>query len=191
MAEPSSEGRERIADGAILRSGGGAPPTIGADPVIRDGTIIYGDVEVGDDFTTGHHALVREDTTIGDNVLLGTQAVLDGECTVGDDVSIQTGAYIPRKTTIENRVFIGPNAVLTNDQYPLREERPLEGPVLEPDVSIGANATILPDVTIGRGAFVAANAVVTESIPPKTLAVGVPAVTTPLTEALAGRNEPR
>lgn len=165
-----------------------APTVLGRDARIRDGTIVYCDVEIGDGFTTGHDALVREHTTIGDDVVLGTKSVLDGQVTVGDNVSIQTGVYVPPQSEIGNRVFLGPNAVLTNDPYPLRRECELDGPVLEDDVSIGANATILPGITIGAGAFVAAGAVVTEDVPPGRLAVGVPAENKPLPSRLAGRN---
>jgi acetyltransferase-like isoleucine patch superfamily enzyme len=40
---------------------------------------------------------------------------------------------------------------------------------------IGAGSILLPGVTIGEGAIVGAGAVVTKSVPPNTLAVGVPA----------------
>ncbi|AHG04024.1 transferase [Halobacterium sp. DL1] len=166
-------------------------PTIGAEPTIRRGTVVYADVEIGDRFTTGHDALVREDTTIGDDVLVGTQAVIDGACTIGDGTRLQTGVYLPANTTVGDRVFFGPHAVLTNDPYPLRTATELVGPTIEDDASIGANATILPGVTVGEGAFVAANAVVTEDVPPETLAVGSPAVHEPLPEELEGGNASR
>lgn len=166
-----------------------AKPTIlGRDARIRDGTIVYCDVEIGDGFTTGHDALVREHTSIGDDVVLGTKSVLDGHVTVGSNVSIQTGVYVPPESEIGDRVFLGPNAVLTNDPHPLRREGELDGPVLEEDVSVGANATILPGVTIGAGAFVAAGAVVTRDVPPGRLAVGVPAADRPLPGQLTGGN---
>lgn len=163
-------------------------PRIGTDATIRRDTIIYEDVEIGDRFTTGHGALVREDTTIGDDVLVGTHAVIDGSCTIGDAVRIQTGVYLPTNTTVGDRVFFGPHAVLTNDPYPLRQETPLEGPTIEDDATIGANATVLPGVTVGERSFVAANAVVTEDVPPDTLAVGAPATHRPLPERLEGGN---
>jgi acetyltransferase-like isoleucine patch superfamily enzyme len=162
---------------------------IGDDATIRSGTIVYDDVVVGDEFTTGHNVLVREGTRIGDRVLLGTGTVVDGETRIGDDVSLQTGVYVPQHTTIGDRVFLGPRAVLTNDPYPLRQEVELAGPQLHADVSVGANATILPDVTVGRGAFVAAGAVVTDDVPPETLAVGAPAQHEPLPAALEGGNQ--
>ena len=164
------------------------PAVVGPDATIRSGTRVYADVSIGRGFTTGHDALVREHTTIGDNVLLGTKSVLDGSLSVGSGTRIQTGVYVPPKSTVGDRVFLGPNAVLTNDPYPLRTETPLEGPTLEDDVSVGANATILPGVTVGHGAFVAAGAVVTEDVPPETLAVGVPAEHEPLPAELADGN---
>ncbi|MXR19608.1 acyltransferase [Halobacterium bonnevillei] len=174
---------------ATLRETDGHSPTIGRNPTIRSGTVVYADVEIGDRFATGHGALVREATTIGDDVLVGTHAVVDGQCTIGDEVTLQTGVYLPQHTTVGNRVFFGPHAVLTNDPYPLRTAADLAGPTVEDDVSVGANATILPDVTLGERAFVAANAVVTEDVPPETMAVGAPAVHEPLPDDLVGRND--
>jgi acetyltransferase-like isoleucine patch superfamily enzyme len=164
------------------------PTVIGDDARIRSGTNVYADVSIGDRFVSGHDALVREDTVVGDDVVLGTKSVLDGSVTVGSDVSIQTGVYVPPETEIGDRVFLGPNAVLTNDSYPLRVDNGLEGPTLEDDVSVGANATVLPGVTVGEGAFVAAGAVVVDDVPPGTLAVGVPAEHKPLPEPLAREN---
>jgi acetyltransferase-like isoleucine patch superfamily enzyme len=165
------------------------PPVFGTDPVIRPGTIVYDDVVVGDRFETGHFALVRERTEIGDDVLVGTKAVIDGRTTIGNDVSLQTDVYVPTETMIGDHVFCGPNAMLTNDPYPLRQDVDLEGPILEDHVSVGANATILPGVRIRRGSFVAAGALVTADVPSETLAVGVPARHEPLPEPLRGGND--
>lgn len=164
-------------------------PVVGVDPTIRSGTIVYDDVVVGDRFSTGHFALIRERTEIGDDVLVGTRSTIDGDTTVGSDVSLQTGVYVPTETTIGDHVFVGPNAVLTNDPYPLRREMELDGPELEDHVSVGANATVLSGVSIGRGSFVAAGAVVTRDVPERTLAVGVPATHEPLPEPLQGGND--
>lgn len=165
-----------------------SPPELGADATIRAGTIIYCDVTIGDDFATGHNALVREETTIGDDVLVGTNAVIDGYSDLGSHVSLQTGVYVPSHTTIEGNVFLGPHAVLTNDPYPIRESVDLEGPTIRRGASIGANATILPGVEIGENAFVAAGAVVIDDVPPATLAAGVPAEHYDLPAPLQGGN---
>jgi acetyltransferase-like isoleucine patch superfamily enzyme len=165
------------------------PAVLGADAVVRDGTIIYGDVIAGDRLQTGHNALIREETELGDDVLVGTNAVIDGYSQLGSNVSLQTGVYVPSYTELGSNVFVGPQATLTNDSYPLRTEVPLKGPVLEDDVSIGANATLLPEIRVGERAFVAAGAVVTEDVPPETLAVGNPAEHRPLPERLEGGND--
>lgn len=160
------------------------PPVIGDDPTIRPGTIIYNDVVIGDGFSTGHFALVREETVIGDDGLVGTNAVIDGRTEIGSNVRLQTGAYVPTDTVIGDDVFLGPYAVLTNDPYPGRQDVDLKGPTIESSVTVGANATILPGVTLGEGSFVAAGAIVVEDVPPDTLAIGAPAECRPLPEDL-------
>jgi acetyltransferase-like isoleucine patch superfamily enzyme len=49
------------------------------------------------------------------------------------------------------------------------------GVIIEDDVWIGANSTILPGVTIGSGSIVAAGSVVTKDVPPNVIVAGVPA----------------
>ncbi|MEN6395278.1 MAG: DapH/DapD/GlmU-related protein [Methanoregula sp.] len=159
--------------------------TIGNDAVLRSGTIIYCDVTIGNRFQSGHNVMIREKTRIGDRVSIGTSVVIDGNTRIGDDVSLQSMVYIPTNTTIGDHVFIGPNAVLTNDRYPPSGIGGLVGPVIEHHAAIGANATILPGVHIGEGALVAAGAIVTRDIPAYKLAVGVPAKIQDLPPTLA------
>ena len=47
--------------------------------------------------------------------------------------------------------------------------------IIEDDVMIGANASIMPGVRIGSHSVVAAGAVVTKDVPPHSLVAGVPA----------------
>jgi acetyltransferase-like isoleucine patch superfamily enzyme len=147
--------------------------TIGHHAVLRSGTIIYCDVIIGNNFKSGHNTLVRENTRIGDRTAIGTATIVDGNSSIGNDVSLQSMVYIPTNTTIGDHVFIGPNAVLTNDRYP--PSGCLRGPIIKAGAAIGANATILPGICIGEGAFVAAGSVVTHDIPDQMMAVGSPA----------------
>ena len=163
---------------------------VGDRAEIRWGTIIYGDVHIGDDFKTGHTAMIREKTVIGNKVVIGTNTVIDGNVTIGDHVKIESNVYIPTHTTIGSQVFIGPGAVLTNDKYPqrLRDQYEPAGPIVEDSVTIGANATILPGVRIGEGSMIAAGSVVTRDVPPWHLVRGVPGQAAPLPEKLKERN---
>ena len=158
--------------------------TIGQGAVLRSGTILYCDVEIGDWFQTGHNVLIRERTTIGDRVAIGTATVIEGNCTIGSDVRIQSMGFIPTHSVIGDRVFIGPHAVLTNDRYPPHGLTGLRGPVLGNGSTVGANAVILPGIRIGEGAAVAAGALVTRDVPPGVLAIGAPARLRPLPDEM-------
>lgn len=76
---------------------------------------------------------------------------------------------------------IGPyTMMLDNDFHRVEPERRLERPpskpiVVEDNVWIGARSILMPGVTIGRDCCIGAGSVVTASIPPRTLAAGVPA----------------
>ncbi len=122
--------------------------------------------------------MIREHTTIGNNVAIGTSSVIEVTCGMENNIRIQSMAFIPTHTSIGNGVFIGPNAIQTNDRYPPAGKPELKGPVIEDDVTIGANATILHWVRLGKGS---AGAVVTKNLPTGKLAIGSPArfVSTP------------
>lgn len=174
-----------------LRYGEGCRPTqLGNNIRIRQGSIIYADVEVGDDLQTGHHVLIREHTAIGNHVLVGTNTVIDGRVVIGDFVKIESNCYIPTHVHIGSRVFIGPNVVLTNDRYPLkmRDAYKPEGPIIEDGVTLSAGVVICPGVKIGSGTFVAAGAVVTKDVPSMSLVMGIPGKVRPLPEKLCERN---
>jgi acetyltransferase-like isoleucine patch superfamily enzyme len=160
---------------------------LGDGAVLRPGGVIYCDVTIGNRFQCGHNILIREETRIGDDVAIGTGSVIEGYSRIGDGVRIQSLVFVPTKTEIGTGVFIGPNAVLTNDRYPPADQSALKGPVLEEYAVVGANSTILPGVRIGKGAAVAAGAVVTRDVPAGKLALGVPAVLRDLPEQMQRR----
>ena len=85
------------------------------------------------------------------------------------------------EVVIGHRVAIGPRVTLVTASSPNESRlRHIVGMqkgriVIEDDAWIGAGAIILPGVTVGAMSIVGAGAVVTESIPSRTMAVGVPA----------------
>jgi len=166
------------------------PAVVGAHATIRKGTIVYGDVVIGDHLQTGHNALVREHTQIGDRVVVGTATVIDGRVEIGDCVKIESQCYIPTHVEIGNQVFFGPGVTLTNDHYPLkmRDEYEPDGPTIKDGVTLGADCTVNPGLTIGADSFVASAAVVTDDVPPKSLVKGVPGQVEPLPDHLRERN---
>lgn len=163
---------------------------IGSGAVIRWGSVIYADVEIGNDFKSGHFVMIRENTKIGNRVVVGTHTVIDGYVNIGNFVKIESNVYIPTHTSIGSSVFIGPGVVFTNDKYPqrLRDEYKPQGAIVEDSVSIGGNTTILPGLRIGEGSFIAAGSIVTKDIPSWKLVIGAPAKICELPEKLRERN---
>lgn len=108
-------------------------------------------------------------TDFGRNIRIGEDVFFNGGCRFQDQGGIRIG----------DRVLIGHNVVLATLDHDLDPQR--RG-VLHPapivignDVWIGASSTITKGVTVGDGAVVAAGAVVTRDVPPRTVVAGVPA----------------
>jgi acetyltransferase-like isoleucine patch superfamily enzyme len=148
---------------------------IGNGCIIRSGTVIYADVQLGNNVRTGHNVLIREKVVVGDESMIGTGVIIDGKTSIGDKVSIQSNAYIPWNTQIESHVFLGPNCILTNDKYVMRFPNELKGPIIREGASVGAGAVIMPNIEIGAEAVIGAGAVVTKDVPPKSIVFGIPA----------------
>jgi acetyltransferase-like isoleucine patch superfamily enzyme len=135
--------------------------------------------------TVWHLAQVREDAHVGDNCVIGRGAYVGPGVRLGDNCKLQNYALVYEPAELGDGVFIGPAAVLTNDEYP-RAVSPsgrIKGPedwsrvgvTIGDGASIGARAVCVAPVTIGRWALVAAGAVVTKDVPDFALVVGVPA----------------
>ena len=150
------------------------PAHIGADGILRAGTLIYGDVRIGDFFQSGHYAVIRAKVRIGDYCTLCNHSTIEGLVRMGRGVRVMSHVYIPSRTWFGDHVFVGPGTTFLNDRYPGRRDDPPvpRGATVDDDVMIGGGVTVLPGVRIGRQSFVAAGAVVTGDVPPNSLVVG-------------------
>jgi len=103
---------------------------------------------------------------------------------IGDRVGM-SGAVIGGKEYIKigNDVLIGGNALITDfDWHPIHpakrhksKEAPSAPTIIEDNVWVGMNAVVLKGVTIGENSVIAANSVVSRSIPANVIAGGNPA----------------
>lgn len=104
---------------------------------------------------------------------------LGDQCFVGDDClfDLAEAVTLEDRATLAERVLILTHMNVGYADHPLQRHFPaVSAPVtIGSGAFVGANTTILAGVTIGAESFVAAGSVVTESIPPRTLAAGVPA----------------
>jgi len=150
--------------------------TIGNDPVIRSGSVIYAGTTIGANLQTGHNVIIREENLIGDDFCIWSNSIVDYGCNIGNRVRIHSNIYIPQYTVIEDDVFIAPAATFANDLHPgcPFSAECMKGPVLKKGCQVGVNVTILPFVTVGEKAVIGAGAVVVRDVPPGTVVVGNP-----------------
>ena len=149
----------------------------GARAVIRSHTVIYAGNVIGDDFQTGHGALVREENEIGNNVSIGSHTIVEHHVKIGNNVRLHSNVFVPEFSILEDDCWLGPNVVVTNARYPRSKtvKEQLHGAHIKRGAKIGANATLLPGVVIGENALVGAGAVVTHDVPDGAVVAGNPA----------------
>jgi acetyltransferase-like isoleucine patch superfamily enzyme len=124
-------------------------------------------------------AHVMKNARIGEHCNVCDHVFVESNVRIGNHVTIKNGVALWDGVVLEDRVFVGPNAVFTNDKNP-RVGYPKDpqnfGPtIVREGASIGANATIVCGVEIGRHAFVGAGSVVTRDVPDYAVVVGNPA----------------
>jgi acetyltransferase-like isoleucine patch superfamily enzyme len=120
---------------------------------------------------------VRERSVLGERTVVGRGTAVDNDVVLGDRVRVQTDVYLTAFSTIEDDVFVGPGVLTTNDSTMARHDDsyPIRGATLRRACRVGGAAVLVPGVEVGEEAFVAAGAVVTKDIPPRGVAIGVPA----------------
>lgn len=131
----------------------GRKPSIGKSSYVHPTAVVIGKVTIGESCFVGAGAVLRGDW---------------GEVVVGDGSNVQENAVIhggpDAVTHLSRNSHIGHGAIL-------------HGCFLEEHVMVGMGAIINDRARIGESSLVAAGAVVSPDtvIPPKSLAVGVPA----------------
>ena len=154
-------------------------PRILATADIDDGA------QIGDGTSVWHLAQVRVGAVVGRNCIIGRGAYIGDGARLGDNCKVQNYALVYEPAVLGDGVFIGPAAVLTNDEFP-RAVNADGSPKNSSDwhsvgvevgegAAIGARAVCVAPVRVGAWATVAAGAVVTRDVPDFALVLGVPA----------------
>ena len=149
------------------------PLIIGANGLIRSGSIIYAGSFIGEKLECGHRVTIREDNRIGPHSRIGTLADIQNGCQIGEYVRLHSGVFLAQKSIIGNYVWIFPHAVLTNDPHP--PSNVAVGAIVEDFAVIAAGAVVLPGVKIGRDAMIGAMALVRSDVPREAVMHGNPA----------------
>ncbi len=129
---------------------------------------------------------------VGDRSILSNNVMLsckNGSITIGKDVGLNAQTII--QSTTGNAVTIGDNCVIgqrclvigggnydISDRNDLIRTSPIVddgGVTVENNVWLGANVSVLGGATVGQGSVAGTGAVVSRSIPPFSVCLGVPA----------------
>lgn len=151
---------------------------IGAGCSIGPHAVIFYDVEIGDHTLLGDGASIREQGRIGSRCILSRYVTLNYNVRVGDRVKIMDLTHITGNTTIADDAFVSTGVFTTNDNALGAHgftEGQIVGPTLHEGAMVGAGAVLLPGVVVGAGAIVGAGSVLTKSVEPGMVAMGVPA----------------
>lgn len=107
--------------------------------------------------------------TIGDRTELGYKCAISvgKSVQIGNDCMIAAGCFIADN----NGHPMDPDARRNKNPVTDGDVKPI---VIEDNVWIGTGCVILKGVTIGKGSIIAANSLVTRSVPPHSIVMGVP-----------------
>lgn len=160
---------------------------IGNHVFIGSGVKLMGEIEIGD------NVVIRENTVIGADGLTTDRdadgravtmpqfgkVVLENDVQIGANVTIARGAIdetrICRGAKIDSGAFISHNVWIDEDSFVVGETIMFGSSSVGKRCLVSGNSTIMNTVRIGDESIVGAGAVVTKSVPQKTVVKGNPA----------------
>ncbi len=159
------EGRTVIGEGTTIHAGCRIRDAkIGDGTLIRDGCIIQ-ESEIGDGCQVGPYAHIRPQATLRRNAKVGNFVEVK-KSVIGEGSKVPHLSYIG-DTSMGERVNIGAGTITCNYDGFTKHRT-----VIEDDVFVGSNTSLVAPVSVGRGAIIAAGSTITEDVPANALAFG-------------------
>ena len=146
--------------------------------VIHPSAIVDQGATIGAGSRIWHWVHICAGAVIGERCSFGQNVFVGNNVRVGNNVKIQNNVSLYDNVMLEDDVFCGPSAVFTNVYNPrsaINRKNEYLDTLVERGATLGANCTIVCGTRIGRYAFIGAGAVVSRSVKPFALMVGVPA----------------
>ena len=163
----SLEGRTTIGEAcAIGPNARLVDATIGDRVTVIASTVVQS--TVGEDSRIGPYSHLRPGVRLGRAVQVGNYAEMKN-ATIGDRTKVHHMSYIG-DATVGAGVNIGAGTITCN-----YDGRAKHATIIEDGAFIGSDTMLIAPVRVGSGAITGAASVVTRDVPPRTLAVGVPA----------------
>ena len=170
---------------------------IGSDTVIYPGTVILGNVKIGEENIIGPHSEIK-DSVIGSGNTIRQSVVHDSE--VGNNTAVGPFAHIRPKSVLENNVKIGnfveiKKSVMSTGSKASHLSYIGDAEIgkdvnlgcgsitvnydgknkfltkVEDGAFIGCNSNLVAPVTVGKNAYVAAGSTITEDVPAESLSI--------------------
>jgi UDP-2-acetamido-3-amino-2,3-dideoxy-glucuronate N-acetyltransferase len=149
-----------------------------SDYFVHESSFVDEGAKIGTGTKIWHFCHVMPEAEIGERCSLGQNVVVMPRVKIGNNVKIQNNVSVYEGVVLEDDVFCGPSCVFTNVGTPrshVSRRDAYDQTLVRRGASIGANATVVCGVTLGEYCFIGAGAVVTATVPPFALMVGVPA----------------
>jgi acetyltransferase-like isoleucine patch superfamily enzyme/lysophospholipase L1-like esterase len=164
-----------------LRTEQGPALTLGSDCDLPDGLVV--EIDTGAHLTIGDRVCIRRGSTI--QVHRGATVAIGNDVAIGEHtfISAMAGIRLGDGAALSNMVDLhdhnhrvrSAENVPTGQLVPWASGFEAAPIIVEPGAILSNKVTVTGGVRIGANALVGANAVVTRSIPPDTVAAGVPA----------------
>ena len=144
---------------------------------VADNTIVEEGVTIGEETKIWYFSHIREGAKIGSKCNIGDYCYIDKKVIVGNDCKIGNNVSVYEGAILKDKIFIGNGTKFTNVRKPkaIKKAKKFLDTIIEDNVSIGANCTIVGGVKIGRNSIIGDGAVVIGDIPEDVFAVGNPA----------------
>jgi acetyltransferase-like isoleucine patch superfamily enzyme len=147
---------------------------------------LSGSIDIGANVSIMRLSEIRGKVKIGPSVFIHENVLIrsfSSEIIIGDGTTINRNVLILGKVSLGKYCSIAPNVVIvgSNHNYSISEKlikeqgEIMKGIVIEDDVWLAANVTVLDGVRIGSGSIIGAGAVVTKDVQSNSIVGGVPA----------------
>ncbi|MGB4781629.1 DapH/DapD/GlmU-related protein, partial [Candidatus Methylomirabilis sp.] len=121
--------------------------------------------QIGDGCQIGPYAHLRPHTQLHQRAKIGNFVEVK-KSVIGEGSKVPHLSYIG-DTSIGERVNVGAGTITCNYDGVTKHQT-----VIEDDVFVGSNASLVAPVSVGRGAIIAAGSTITEDVPADALALG-------------------
>lgn len=150
-----------------------------------------GRISIGNNCSIDRYVEIRggNPTIVNDNVRIVKGATIkstdQSTVIIGSRTIISQGCILDGDIRIGEDVIFGPNVFINESDHgfsrkdiPMNQQSGISGTiVVEDDVWLGYSVAILKNVVVSKGSIIGTNAVVTKTVPPYSINVGIPAKT--------------